>query len=280
MRLGCHLSIARGLPASARMAGEVGANTFQFFTRNPRGRGARVIPADEISRWKETRDKEDLFPVVGHLPYVVNLASPRDDLHTFAREVVAEDLGRMGDIGAEYLVVHPGSHVKEGPERGINRILQALESIFENYRGPAVLLLETMSGQGSEIGSLPEIKKILGGMGNHPGLGVCLDSCHLTGAGYDFTREEGVARLLEDLESQVGLERVKVFHLNDSKFPPGSKKDRHAFIGQGYLQKEGIMNILTEAAWTGLPFILESPVKDYKQYGEEIQLIQGWLGEG
>ncbi len=279
MRLGCHLSIAKGLDKTARMAGEVRANTFQYFTRNPRGGAARTISPEETLLWKQVRTEENLFPIVGHLPYVVNLASPKTGIHKFASRVLLEDLNRMDAIGAEYLVVHPGSHLGEGREKGIYRIIKALEESFLQFTGETTLLLETMAGQGSEVGSLEDIWDIMVSLGNPQGLGVCLDSCHLFAAGYDFTAGDGLERLLEEIEEMFGLEKVKVFHLNDCKFPLGSKKDRHERLGKGYIKKEGFLNILTNLAFKGLPYIIETPVKDYKEYGEEIETVYLWLQE-
>ena len=156
LRLGSFLSISRGLPRAATMAREIGANTFQFFTRNPRGGAARAIPEREIKKWLAVREELDIFPIVGHLPYTVNMAAPREETREFARRVLAEDLERMTAIGAEFLVVHPGSHAGAGRETGLRRILTTLAELFLPYQGPSCLLLETMAGQGSELGSLED----------------------------------------------------------------------------------------------------------------------------
>ncbi|RQD76521.1 MAG: deoxyribonuclease IV [Candidatus Syntrophonatronum acetioxidans] len=280
MQLGCHLSIAKGLPKSLEMAGEVKANTFQFFTRNPRGGSARKITTRERDKWKELRKKEELYPVVGHLPYTLNLAAPREEVHSFTSRVLLEDLNRMEEIDAEYLVLHPGSHVSLGREKGILRIIKALEDSLLQFKGSSMLLLETMAGQGTEIGTLKDIKEIMDSLGNPYNLGVCLDTCHLFAAGYDFREKEDVQRLIDDLEFLVGLDKARVFHLSDSKYPLGSKKDRHQLIGKGYLQKEGLLNVLKAPPFKDLPFILETPVKNYLQYGDEIKLIRDWLRAG
>jgi len=279
LRLGCHLSIAKGLSKSAQMAKEIQANTFQFFTRNPRGGAARTISEKEIEGWKEIRVNEKLSPIVGHLPYTVNLAAPKDNIHSFATNVLLDDLVRMDKIKAEFLVVHPGSHVGEGREAGIKRILKALENSYLKFHGETNLLLEAMAGQGSEIGTLLDIKEIMEAVGKPEGLGICLDTCHLFAAGYDLTKADEIKRLLEDLEDLFGINKVKAFHLNDSKYPLGSKKDRHELIGKGYLKKEGLLNVLCQPAFKNIPFILETPVKNYLEYGEEIKLIRSWLEE-
>lgn len=280
MRLGSHLSISKGFDQAVLAAGEVCANTFQFFTRNPRGGAARNITAEEILKWQELRTKQDVAPVFGHLPYTVNMASPSQKAYEFARMVLADDLKRMDRAGVEYMVVHPGSHAGAGREEGLCRIVQCLEEALSDFRGETILLLETMSMQGSEIGSLEDIREILYRLGMPANLGVCLDTCHLTGAGYDFLRTEEVSRLLDDLEKTVGIDNVKAVHLNDSKFPPGAKKDRHARIGLGYLGKKGILNFILEPALARLPMVLETPVENYLGYREEILLIRQWLKEG
>lgn len=279
MRLGSHLSIAKGFDKAAEAAREIGANTFQFFTRNPRGGAARSISAQETQAWFEVRKRYDITPIVGHLPYTVNMAAPEERPHAFAKMVVAGDLQRMDAVGAEYLVLHPGSHAGSGREAGLARIAACLEEAFLPFDGETTLLLETMAGQGSEIGTLADIREIMASLAFPKRLGVCIDSCHLTGAGYDFLQKSQVDRLVDDLEATVGLSRVRAIHLNDSKFPPGTHKDRHARIGEGYLGKGGIVNFITHPALMHLPMLLETPVDDYKQYGDEIALLKAWVAE-
>ncbi|GAW91570.1 deoxyribonuclease IV [Calderihabitans maritimus] len=273
MRIGSHLSIAKGLNNAARMAGEIKANTFQFFTRNPRGGWARNIPETEVKSWKKIRQQQDLYPVVGHLPYTVNLAAGREEVHRFARMVLREDLQRMDNIEAEYLVVHPGSHGGLGREKGLDKILEALEEVFLPYSGKSMLLLETMAGQGTELGTLEDLGEILNRLGNPDQLGICIDTCHLFAAGYNLREEREVDRLAEDIERYVGMNRVKTVHLNDSKMPWGSRKDRHAGIGEGYLGLEGVEVLVNHPALRDLPFLLETPVKEYKEYGIEIERV-------
>ncbi len=279
MRLGSHLSVAKGFSQAAEIARQIEANTFQFFTRNPRGGAARTISLQEAAKWLEIKQKYNIAPIVGHLPYTVNMAAPSESAYAFAKKVIADDLIRMDSVGAEYLVVHPGSHAGSGRAAGIKRIVDCLAETLLPFSGNTKLLLETMSGQGSEIGTLAEIREIIEALGYPSQIGVCLDSCHLTGAGYDFLDIQEVERLVVDLESTVSLSRVKAIHLNDSKFPPGSHKDRHELIGEGYLGKEGLLNLITHPAICSLPMILETPVADYLQYGEEIKLIRKWLNE-
>jgi len=279
MRIGCHLSASKGFPAAAKAAVDVGANTFQFFTRNPRGGAARNIGADEVASWVKLREEKDIFPAVGHFPYTVNMASPVERAYNFALMTVGEDLVRMDKAGAEFLVVHPGSHAGSGKEEGLKRIISCLEKTLLPFSGSTVLLLETMAGQGSEIGGLDDIAEMMSALGCPENLGVCLDSCHLTAMGYDFRQKEEADRLADDLSRTVGLEKVKIMHLNDSKFPPGTHKDRHELMGKGYLGKEGIVNLITHPFFRRLPMLLETPVNDYRQYAEEIAMLRSWLEE-
>ncbi|MBS4021946.1 MAG: deoxyribonuclease IV [Dethiobacter sp.] len=279
MRLGSHLSISKGFDNAAELAREIGANTFQFFTRNPRGGSARSIEAAEIEKWRLISKEYDIKPVVGHLPYTVNLAAPAERAYNFAKMILADELIRMDRVGVEYLVIHPGSHAGSGKEEGLRRIIACLEETFMPFAGKTVLLLETMAGQGSEIGTPDDISMIISALGNPEGIGVCIDSCHLTGDGYDFLQKDDVEKLACDLDGTVGLNRVKALHLNDSKFPPGSHKDRHERIGRGYLGKDGLLNLITHPVFVNLPMLLETPVDDYRQYGEEITLIRSWLEE-
>ena len=279
MRLGSHLSVSKGFDQAAETAHQIGANTFQFFTRNPRGGAARTIEAQEIVKWREAKAKYDIAPIVGHLPYTVNMAAHVEKSYAFAKMVVADDLSRMDKVGAEYLVMHPGSHAGSGRETGIARIVACLQESFLPFTGETMLLLETMAGQGSEIGTLDDIREIMAQLDYPKRLGTCIDTCHLIGAGYDFLQKDQVDRLVDDLDSTMGLERVRAIHLNDSKFPPGTHKDRHERIGKGYLGKEGLLNIITHPAFIHLPMLLETPVDEVSQYGEEIKLIHSWLAE-
>jgi len=279
LRLGCHLPISDGFPRAAELAKELGANAFQFFTRNPRGGSARNISAQEIEQGQKARGSFDITPIVGHLPYTVNMAAPAEGSYAFAKMIVAADLQRMENAGAEFLVVHPGSHAGSGREAGLKRIIACLEESLLIHGGKISLLLESMAGQGSEIGTLEDLAEIMDALDKPANLGVCLDSCHLTGAGYDFLRPEEVERLVDTLEKTVGFSRVQAIHLNDSKLPPGSHRDRHERIGKGYLGKKGLLNLITHPLLLQLPMILETPVDDYYQYGEEIVLIRSWLAE-
>ncbi|MCG0278900.1 MAG: deoxyribonuclease IV [Thermanaeromonas sp.] len=270
MRLGAHLSIAQGLPKAVSMAKHIGANTFQFFTRNPRGGRARQIGENEIKDWSEVRPQNDIYPVVAHLPYTVNLAAPAGKLRDFAALVLREDLERVKIIGGEYIVTHPGRH--KGNKTEALKLLAAI--IHENFlyhqgQGP-MLLLETMAGQTGELGSLEDLKQVLDMLDWAPQIGICLDSAHLFAAGWNLKSSTGCDDLVAALEVKFGLERIKVLHLNDSLAPLGSNRDRHACIGEGELGEEGISTIINHPFLGSLPMILETTVEKYEDYGKEI----------
>lgn len=280
MRIGAHLTIARGLPAAAELARAVGANTFQYFTRNPRGGAVRAMGDEEIEAWLRLREELDLRPMVGHLPYTVNLAANKQETWDFARRVLREDLDRAARYGAELFVVHPGSHLGDGVEAGIERIARALADVLAAAEGETLLLLETMAGQGSEVGfRLEQHRRIMELLGWPERLGVCLDSCHLFAAGYDLRTREGIDALLAEMDAAVGLERVRAMHLNDSKVPLGARKDRHELLGRGHLGEAGMRALLTHPFIRGLPLLIETPVEDYPEYAGEIRLARAYAGE-
>jgi len=279
MRIGCQISIAKGLDKSAEMAHEIKANCFQFFTRNPRGGAARVIPSTEATMWSSRRQEADIYPIVGHLPYTVNLASPKPETYQFATETIAADLTRMDQIGAEYLVVHPGSRSKLTVDEGIARVAGALETGFMPFAGNTMLLLESMSGQSGEVGSIEEIGAVIKCLGSPKGLGLCIDTCHLFAAGYNFRQLDEVERMVCDIDKHVGLERLKCVHINDSKFGPGQHKDRHELVGLGHIGREGLVHVLAHPLLRSLPFVLETPVEDYQGYSREIARLRAWLEE-
>lgn len=285
MRLGAHLSIAKGFPEAAAMASQIGANAFQFFTRNPRGGAARTIAAQEADLWQEERRQRDIYPIIGHLPYTVNLAASTDKIYEFARMVVRDDLLRVHQVGAELVVTHPGTHGGLGMTEGINRVSRLLAEVLEEV-GPVVgtpdgvqLLLETMAGQGTEIGGeIEHLGLILKNLGFPKGVGICLDSCHLFAAGWDLRSKEGIDALLEKIDKEIGLDRVKAMHLNDSVYGLGSHKDRHANIGRGELGEKGIEAVVTHPWLQQLPFFLETPVEKYEDYAAEIALVRKLAG--
>ncbi len=275
MIIGAHLSIAKGMPAAIEQAQSIGANAFQFFTRNPRGGRARTIPGEEIEIFRRQRQEQNIAYVLGHMPYTINLATNRPDIHEFGKRTLLEDLQRFDEAGVEHLVMHPGSHLGDGVEMGVGRIVEALTYVFEHYHGKTRLLLETMAGHGTEIGSnLDEMEMIFSALGWPDKMGIGLDSCHLFAAGHDVSTNRGLDELAAEIDRKIGWPRVGMMHLNDSKGGLGSGIDRHAKIGQGMIGLDGIATIINHGAYKELPFVLETPVKDYLEYGDEIKLIK------
>ena len=267
--LGCHLSSSKGYATMGKTALSIGANTFQFFTRNPRGGAAKSAdPADAATLVQMQRDGR-LGPLVAHAPYTLNPCSKDERTREFAREVFADDLLRMELTPGNFYNFHPGSHVGQGIETGIDLIAACLDAVVRPEQHTTVLL-ETMSGKGSEVGGRVLDPSRCGKL-----LGVCLDTCHVSDAGYDIRNDlDGV---LAEFDRVIGLDRLKALHLNDSKNPCGAHKDRHEKIGQGYLGLETFRRILHHPALQGLPMILETP-NELPGYAEELALLRT-LGE-
>lgn len=273
--LGCHLSIANGLPATYDLAIELGITCVQVFTRNPRGGSRREIKDAELDLAAERRAASGVRTLIAHIPYTVNLASPRDSAYEFACDVMHADLRHADRMGAQYVVVHPGSHVDGGVDAGTRRIIAALQQTLEGYNGKAMLLLEAMAGGGSCIGGTPEeLGTIMRGLDMDQRVGVCLDSCHLFAAGWDLRSASGVDDCLAAFDAAVGIDRLRCMHLNDSLKPLGSHLDRHARIGQGELGEAGICAVVTHPFMSRLPMCLETPVDDWPEYAPEILAVR------
>lgn len=280
MIIGPHLSIAKGLPEAAVTAHRLGANAFQFFTRNPRGGAARVIPAEEIDAFKKARADYGVLVAAAHMPYTVNLAAEPGRVADFARLALREDLARCAAIGAEFVIVHPGTNpdAKSGREHIIEALREAASASRDVAQGGPMLLLETMAGQGHEIGSLADLGYIIDQAGAGLTLGVCLDSCHLFAAGYDWRQDGDIERFVADLDRYVGLERVRAMHLNDSQAGVGSHRDRHELIGKGLIGAEGLRRLLQHPFLSQLPLLLETPVDDQEQYADEVRAAKAIAG--
>ena len=268
--IGCHLSASDGNLAMVRTAQSIGANTFAFFTRNPRGSKAKAEdPVDCAAAVAELKNL-GFGKLVAHGAYTMNLCTADPDARTFAASVLCDDLRRMAALPGNFYNFHPGSHVGQGTETGISQIVDALKLAFAPEY-PVTVLLETMAGKGSEIGGrFEELKAILDGVGSE-NVGVCLDTCHIYDAGYDIVDDlDGV---LQEFDRVVGLERLKALHLNDSKNPFASHKDRHECIGRGSLGLQTFENIINHPALAGLPMILETP-NELPGYQQEISLLR------
>ncbi len=278
--IGAHLSISKGLPQAVRQTTRIGGDSFGFHTRNPRGSGSRTIPPEERAEFAAAAEGAGLAPPVGHLPYVINLGSERD-IWDFGVRVVGEDLRRCDEFGARAIVLHPGHHTPGALERGLDRVVAGVRAALEAAGpGTCLLCLEGMAGQTGEIGSRPEeLGAILEGVGPNPRLGVCLDTCHLFAAGWDIRTHAGIDAMLAAYAPHVGLQRLRVLHLNDSKFPLGSHRDRHERLGQGEIGRAGLTAVLTHPVLAALPMIIETPVEDYDAYAGEISTARR-LAEG
>lgn len=270
MYLGCHLSASAGFTAMVETALSIGADTFAFFTRNPRGSRARQEDPQDAARAMELLRERRFGPLVAHGAYTMNLCTAAPEARAFAADVLLDDLRRMAALPGNFYNFHPGSHTGQGTERGIDYISAALRRALEpGY--PVTVLLETMAGKGSEVGGrFEELKLILDAVGSRE-VGVCLDTCHVYDAGYDIVKDlDGV---LAEFDRVVGLDRLKALHLNDSKNPFHSHKDRHECIGRGSLGMDTFAHVVNHPALRGLPMILETP-NELPGYAEEIAALR------
>lgn len=277
--VGCHLSTSRGYAAMADDAVSIGATTFAFFTRNPRGGNARELEADDVAAFLSTCEAHGMGPLVAHAPYTYNLCSSKPETVEFARRAMREDLERMELLPGILYNFHPGSHVKQGADEGIRLICEGLNEVLEPGQRTCVLL-ETMAGKGTEVGrSFEELARIIDGVAHDELLGVCLDTCHVADAGYDVVGD--LSGVLDEFDRVVGLERLRALHLNDSKNPLGSHKDRHERIGQGTLGLGTFRAVVTNPRLSRLPMVLETPQDGLEGWAAEIALLRGMAsGEG
>lgn len=273
IRIGCHLSPSKGLLHMGQDALSIRANTFQFFLRNPRGSKAKALDEADAADLMELLREKDMLPVVAHAPYTLNPCAADPRVQEFAAMVMADDLVRMGSFPGNLYNFHPGSHVGQGVEMGIEKTATLLNTLMTPDMSVTVLI-ETMAGQGSEIGgTFEQVSEIIRRMDLSDKVGVCLDTCHVFAAGYDIVHDlDGV---LEQFDQHIGLDRLKALHVNDSMFPLGSCKDRHAQIGKGCIGLDALLELVNHPALTKLPMILETPQKDLSGYAREIALLRG-----
>ena len=269
--IGCHLSASDGFLAMGKTALSIGANTFQFFTRNPRGSKAKAIDPADVAAFLALAAEYGFGTLVAHAPYTINPCSKDERTREFARMTLADDLRRMEHIPGNVYNFHPGSHTGQGMETGIGQIAETLNAILTPDIRTTVLL-ETMSGKGSEVGShFEELREIIDRVELSDKLGVCLDTCHVSDAGYDIADDpDGV---LTEFDRVIGLDRLRAVHVNDSLNPVGSHKDRHARIGEGCLGAEALGRVVRHPALQGLPFVLETP-NELPGYAREIALLK------
>lgn len=275
--IGCHLSCSKGFTAMERDAERIGATTFQFFTRNPRGSSVKALDLEDIREFLKRKEEKGLGTLVAHAPYTLNACSADEKVREFARNTMAEDLARLEHTPGNVYNFHPGSHVKQGMETGIRLIAETLNAILKPEQS-TIVLLETMAGKGSEVGSrFEELREILDRVELSEKMGVCLDTCHVWDGGYDIAGDlDGV---LTEFDRIVGLSRLKAVHLNDSMNPLGARKDRHARIGEGHIGLDALVRVVNHPALRDLPFCLETP-NDLEGYKREIGLLRSLRTEG
>ncbi|PKM90292.1 MAG: endonuclease IV [Firmicutes bacterium HGW-Firmicutes-12] len=273
MFIGAHVSISQGLLGAVKAAVEMKANTFQFFTRNPRGGQARKLDVNDIQKAHELMEQYSFGPFVGHAPYTYNLASAKPGVREFSIRTLKDDVARAKTIRLPYIVLHPGTHGGQGEERGLQLVVQGLKDVLAEIDSKTYILIEGMVGEGTELGySFGHLKSILEGCDYHSQLGICLDSAHLTGAGYDLERWDDIK---EEFDQMIGLNRLRAFHFNDTMYPLGSKRDRHAKLGEGHLAIDILKKVISDKDLQKVSFILETP-NDNEGYAHEIALIKEW----
>lgn len=276
LKIGCHLSSSKGYLAMGKEAEKIGAGTFQFFTRNPRGGSAKDIRQEDVDEFLKFAEEKEIAPFLAHAPYTLNGCSADEHTREFARNTMADDLRRMEYTPGNLYNFHPGSHVKQGVEIGISYISDMLNEVITPEQTTTVLL-ETMAGKGSEVGrEFQELREILDRVRYPEKMGVCLDTCHVWDGGYDIVNH--LDQVIADFDRIVGLSRLKAIHLNDSMNPLGAHKDRHAKIGEGHIGLPAMERIINHPVLRNLPFYLETP-NDLQGYAREIALLKSKYAE-
>ena len=271
LKIGCHLSVSKGFYAMGKEAVSIDANTIQFITRNPRGGSAKPIDEEDVKKFQELARKHGINNLLAHAPYTLNACAATENIRTFAKNTMEDDLKRMEYFPESMYNFHPGSHVGQGVEQGTDYIVQMLNEIIKPEQTTRVLL-ETMAGKGSEIGrNFQEIKNIMDRVIVKEHIGVCLDTCHIFDGGYDIVNR--LDEVIEEFDKIIGLENLYAIHLNDSMNICGSHKDRHAKIGEGNIGLEAITRIINHPKLRNLPFFLETP-NELEGYAKEIKLLR------
>lgn len=276
LNIGCHLSASKGYKAMGVQALDINANTFAFFTRNPRGGSAKAIDPEDAAALCSIASEHDFGKLVAHAPYTMNACAADENIRRFAREAMADDLKRMEYTPYNYYNFHPGSHVKQGVEVGISLISEQLNTVLTKEQS-TIVLLETMAGKGSEMGrTFEELQQIIDRTELSDKLGICFDTCHVWDGGYDIVSDlDGV---LEQFDRIIGLDKLKAVHLNDSMNPLGAHKDRHAKIGEGHIGADALIRVINHPVLKKLPFILETP-NDIDGYAREIEFLRSNYNE-
>lgn len=271
LRIGCHLSSSKGYLAMGKEAVKIKANTFQFFTRNPRGGAAKPLDVADMEAYTAFAEEHGIAHILAHAPYTLNACAKDESLRTFAKNTMADDLYRLSYLPESMYNFHPGSHVQQGTETGIAYIAEMLNELLRPDQ-KTIVLLETMSGKGSEVGrTFEELQSILDKVELKDKMGVCLDTCHVYDGGYDIV--ERLDEVLKEFDAVIGLHRLKAIHLNDSKNPFSSHKDRHEKIGEGIIGLPAMVRIINHPSLRHLPFFLETP-NELLGYAAEIALLK------
>lgn len=271
LHIGCHLSSAKGFLSMGKEAVKLDADVFAFFTRNPRGGRAKELDLEDIAKFLSYKKEHSLGTLVAHAPYTMNACAAKENLRIFAHNAMADDLARLEHLPDNLYNFHPGSHVGQGAEKGIELIAAQLNAVIHPEQKTTVLL-ETMAGKGTEVGrSFEELRAIIDRVDRDEKLGVCLDTCHVWDGGYDI--QEHLDEVLTEFDNIIGLGRLKAIHLNDSQNGRGSHKDRHARIGEGKIGLEALVRVIRHPALKDLPFILETP-NDAAGYAREIAMLR------
>lgn len=274
MILGKHVSIAGGLDKAFKRAADIGCNSMQIFVKNPRGWKMRTVETEEVDKFRTEREKYKINPVIVHAAYLINLASPKDELWGKSISALKSEYERCDRLGAEHLIFHPGSHTGSGLENGIGKIAEALNKILAEVETDTMILLENTAGAGTSIGDeFSQLKAIIEQVNQSKRLGICIDSCHAFTAKYNLAEEDGLEELITDFEEVIGLQHLKVIHLNDSKYDCCTNKDEHAHIGEGKIGKKAFKRIINHQKLKDKVFILETPWFD-KDIDDDVILLK------
>ena len=275
MRFGFHISIAGGFSKIIERAEARGCETIQFFSRNPRGWNYSPLNKKEVNAFRSSIQSSHLSPIFLHMPYLPNIASSQSRFYKRSIRSIATDLQRAEDLGAHYLIIHIGHRMESSVDQGVEAVSQGIDQAFEKVKNGVILLLENTAGQGTEVGdTFDQIKKIIEGVSERERIGVCLDTAHSFGAGYDLSTKDGIEGTLEDFDRTIGLKRLHLLHLNDSKTPLGSRRDRHWHIGEGHIGLEGFRCLVNHPLLSHLPGIMETPRKDTVEDLKNMKVIR------
>jgi len=278
MRFGFHISIAGGFSRIIERAKARGCETIQFFSRNPRGWKYSSLNKKEAEAFRSSVQSSTLFPIFIHMPYLPNIASFKSKFYKRSIHSIVTDLQRAEQLGAQYLIIHIGHRMESSEDQAIDAVSQGINQAFEKVKNEVILLVENTAGQGTEIGCrFDQIKRIIEGVHDHEKVGVCLDTAHTFEAGYDLSNQDGIQRTLEKFDHTIGLKRLHLLHLNDSKTPLGSRKDRHWHIGEGHIGLEGFRNLVNHPSLRHLPGIMETPRKDTVEDLKNMKVIRSLI---